>query len=135
MIVLYFLDLGEGWAPAVLNGQREADFIRAGQRLFCHNDRSYWIGGSTNVQPWNIFHISEHNTGNTGIMMLIFNSLKVHSHYVFFFCISVCNLRQTQRMGIHSLRLMQLSIDAMLQFGANTNAHAHANVDTTVNGP
>ena len=71
---LYFLDLGEGWAPAILNGQREADFIRAGQRLFCHNDRSYWIGGSTNVQPWNIFHISEYNTGDTGNMILIFTA-------------------------------------------------------------
>ena len=74
MIVLYFLDLGEGWAPAILNDQREADFIRAGQRLFCHNDKSYWIGGSTNVHPWNIFHIDEYNTGDTGNMMVIFNS-------------------------------------------------------------
>ena len=33
----------------------------------------------------------------------------------------------------HSLRLIQHPMDAMLQFDANTNAHA--NIDTGVNGP
>ena len=35
-------------------------------------------------------------------------------------CIFVCNLRQTQRM-------CYTPIDAMLQFDANANTHAHAN--------
>ena len=74
MNCVIFLDFGEGWVPAVLNNQRELDFIREGQKLFCHNDRSYWIGGSTNIQTGSTFNISQYNTGDTGNMMLMFNS-------------------------------------------------------------
>ena len=74
MNCVIFLDLGEGWVPAVLNNQRELDFIREGQKLFCHNDRSYWIGGSTNIQRGSTFNISQYNTGDTGNMMPMFNS-------------------------------------------------------------
>ena len=53
--------------------------------------------------------------------------VKVHSHFAFL-CIFLCNLMQTLRMG-----LTQHAIDVMLQFDAN--AHAHANIDASVNGP
>ena len=46
--MLYFQDLGEGWAPAVLNSLEELDFIIGGERDF-PIIQSYWIGGSTNA--------------------------------------------------------------------------------------
>ena len=40
------LELGDGWAPAVLDNEQEYEFIKVAQRGL--SDRStYWIGGST----------------------------------------------------------------------------------------
>ena len=43
----FFPEIGEGWAPAVLDTQEEFDFIKEGQKTF-KNSEPYWIGGSTN---------------------------------------------------------------------------------------
>ena len=40
------LDLGDGWAPAVLNSEEEWHFIRGG-RAGKEGLHSYWIGGSS----------------------------------------------------------------------------------------
>ena len=64
-VLLYFSALGEGWAPAILNSPEELDFIRQGQ-LWFSDDRSYWLGGSTNTQPWEHIDLSDYNTGDSG---------------------------------------------------------------------
>ena len=48
------------WAPAVLNDQREFDFIKQAQRTL-GNDKSYWIGGSTGSQAWSIISFNTYN--------------------------------------------------------------------------
>ena len=40
------LEMGEGWAPAVLNTRKEMNFIIEGQKGFS-DSRNYWIGGRT----------------------------------------------------------------------------------------
>ena len=45
--LLHIADLGEGWAPAILNTEAEHDFIREADRDVV-NDMGYWIDGSTN---------------------------------------------------------------------------------------
>ena len=44
---LYFSELGDGWAVAVLDTQDESNFIKEGQKS-CKNSAPYWISGSTN---------------------------------------------------------------------------------------
>ena len=51
------LGFGSGWAPAILNDQAEVDFIKEGQKEFCH-DRSYWVGGSSIAAAWSVIHLS-----------------------------------------------------------------------------
>ena len=45
-VKVIFSDLGEGWAPAVLNNEEELKFIEEGQKKNTMISR-YWIGGST----------------------------------------------------------------------------------------
>ena len=45
---LYFKDLGDGWAPAVLENEEELNLIRKGQKKN-RELGSYYIGGSTNA--------------------------------------------------------------------------------------
>ena len=56
-----------GWGPAVLNNQAELDFIRQAQR-WLSDDRSYWIGGSTNINAWNTFQYNNYMTEDSGNM-------------------------------------------------------------------
>ena len=57
-------------------------------------------------------------------------NIKVNSHYAFLFIICVKG-----KNVFLSLYLRQHPIDTMLQFDANANAHADANIDASVNGP
>ena len=60
-----------GWEPAVLDARAELDFIRQAQRGLSH-DRSYWIGGSTDSQPWsNTTSLYQYRTSNSGNLKLI----------------------------------------------------------------
>ena len=66
-IILYFLELGTGWEPAVLNTEEEHEFIREGQKSFA-SSVPYWIGGSTN-QPNDTFNYSEYITNSSGTIL------------------------------------------------------------------
>ena len=48
LVSVIFLDLGDGWAPAVLNSEEEWHFIRGGRAGKDHL-HSYWIGGSSDA--------------------------------------------------------------------------------------
>ena len=58
---MIFPELGDGWAPTVLNDQREVDFIKAAQKGLS-DSRSYWIGGSISSEPGSIASLNEYNT-------------------------------------------------------------------------
>ena len=45
IITLYFAELGDGWAPAVLETEIERDFIRQSQKGL-GDAKDYFIGGS-----------------------------------------------------------------------------------------
>ena len=60
-----FLEMGNGWGPAVINSQQEYDFIKEGQKGF-FNSISYWIGGSTDNQTDDIFNYTYYISDNTG---------------------------------------------------------------------
>ena len=47
--MLSISEMGNGWAPVVINSQEEYDFLRQGQKTL-RNSVPYWINGSTNVQ-------------------------------------------------------------------------------------
>ena len=47
--MLTISEMGNGWAPVVINSQEEYDFLREGQKTL-RNSVPYWINGSTNVQ-------------------------------------------------------------------------------------
>ena len=71
-----FSDIEENdgeWEPAVLNNQTELDFIRIAQKGLSH-DRSYWIGGSTNSEPWSIIDLNDQYNidSNAGNLIVIF---------------------------------------------------------------
>ena len=42
-------DLGDGWAPVVLDSLEELAFILKGHKTIGRDYQRYWIGGSTNV--------------------------------------------------------------------------------------
>ena len=60
-----FSDLGDGWAPAVLDSQEELDLIRQGQK---RNRElwSYWIGGSTAAEIDSTIKYSNYYTNGSG---------------------------------------------------------------------
>ena len=62
---MYLSELGDGWVPAILNTQVETDFIRQAQKGLT-DDRSYWIGGSTNTESGSIIDLNACLTDNTG---------------------------------------------------------------------
>ena len=62
---VFLSDLSKGWAPAILNSQQEADFLKLAQKMFSH-DRSYWLGGSTSSQPWSNISLSEYSPDDSG---------------------------------------------------------------------
>ena len=69
------LELGEGWAPAVLDTQVEHDFIKATQQgLFLQNFLSFWIGGSTSQPENTSIPFSEYTANDSGIMMFEMDS-------------------------------------------------------------
>ena len=45
--VLVFLELGDGWGPAILETEAEFNFVREADKSI-NDTNSYWIGGSTN---------------------------------------------------------------------------------------
>ena len=47
--MLSISEMGNGWAPVVINSQEEYDFLRQGQKTI-RNSVPYWINGSTNAQ-------------------------------------------------------------------------------------
>ena len=68
----FFLDIGDGWAPAVLNSQREADFIGQEGQTGTEFPYFFLLGGST-TGP-NHFRFTElihYRTGNTGDFIAI----------------------------------------------------------------
>ena len=46
LYIMYTLELGDGWAPGILETEQEYDFVEVVQRGLT-DSRSYWIGGST----------------------------------------------------------------------------------------
>ena len=61
----YLSELGDGWAPAVLNNQVETNFIKQTQKGLS-NDRSYWIGGSTDTESGSVIDLGRYITDSTG---------------------------------------------------------------------
>ena len=57
--------MGNGWGAAVLDDQMELNFIRQGQRGFS-DVKSYWIGESTNAEPFQYFDYNSYIAGNSG---------------------------------------------------------------------
>ena len=71
---LYLSALGDGWAPAILNDQAELDFIRQGQSTFS-DDRSCWLGGSTDTQPWDHINLNQYRIDDLGNQVFFLNIL------------------------------------------------------------
>ena len=63
---LYLSDLGEGWAPTILNSQSEVDFLKQAQKDFGDNTRSFWVDGTTNAELNSIFDFNSYITGDSG---------------------------------------------------------------------
>ena len=62
--VNFFSEIGEGWAPALLNSQAELDFIF---RSHSHTDlQRYWIGGYTEVSAGRTITLSDYLTTEAG---------------------------------------------------------------------
>ena len=57
--------LGDGWAPAVINSPSELSFIKEKQK-FLSNNRTYWIGGSTNIEIGEIITLFDYMTSESG---------------------------------------------------------------------
>ena len=57
--------MGDGWSPAVINDRMEFNFIREAQRGLTDN-RSYWIGGSTNAEDFDTFGLTPYMDGDLG---------------------------------------------------------------------
>ena len=66
--ILFISGLGHGWAPAVLNTEEELDFVKEAQKGVTHT-RSYWIGGSTNVERPENFGYSSYESNESGKVM------------------------------------------------------------------
>ena len=64
-IYVYWLDIDDGWHPAVLNSPREHDFIEQKMKE-CNAEHSCWIGGSTNIDEKNPIHFSQYIHNSTG---------------------------------------------------------------------
>ena len=70
-------ELGDGWAPAVIENRRELDFIRRAQRWF-DNIATYFIGGYTNFNQGNIIRsYSLHIIGAAKTFTLFKSKIKV----------------------------------------------------------
>ena len=66
--MLSILELGEGWAPAVLDTQVEHDFIKTTHLAnLLQNIKSFWIGGSTSQPENTTISYSEYNVNDTDI--------------------------------------------------------------------
>ena len=65
IIMLYFTDLGERWAPAVLDSEEELAFIRGGE-IGNNVPNNYWIGGSTDADSGSILQYSDYITSREG---------------------------------------------------------------------
>ena len=60
------LEIGNGWAPAVLDTEEEHDFVRISQKIYT-NSASYFIGGSTNqTNPSARFNYGDYIANNSG---------------------------------------------------------------------
>ena len=62
---------GKGWYPAIINSDNELNFLEYAQRGFL-NDTSYWIGGSTDSNPFNIIRRSAYRTDSAGHLKNLF---------------------------------------------------------------
>ena len=67
-----FQELGDGWAPAVLNTQREADFIGQATRTLSSGSRRFLLGGSATGIDGQLIPFMEYRTGNSGSLVAIF---------------------------------------------------------------
>ena len=64
-VFVYWLDIDDGWLPAVLNSQEEYEFIEQKMKEFSV-EHSCWIGGSTNIDEKNSIHFSQYIQNSTG---------------------------------------------------------------------
>ena len=53
-LVYLFVELGDGWKPAVIWSDRQVDDFKAGQQNYKKEVTSYWIGAITRNQPGTI---------------------------------------------------------------------------------
>ena len=63
-------ELGDGWAPALIESELELGFIREnqdGNPNFC----DYWIGGHTNTEPRRTLNFSDYNNTGSGNHSLV----------------------------------------------------------------
>ena len=63
--LFHFLEIGNGWKPAILNNKEEYNFIRVGQKNFS-DSVPYWLGGSADIEPSVALNYSDYITNNSG---------------------------------------------------------------------
>ena len=56
---------GQSSYPAVINSEKEANFIKQAQKGFTDN-KSYWIGGSTSADSFSTIGLGNYTGGDTG---------------------------------------------------------------------
>ena len=78
---LFITELGTGWAPAVADTSVELNNIDRGQKQLS-NDRSFWIGGSTNEPATDdiAMDYSKYVSGESGKPYILHLFTCVHSH-------------------------------------------------------
>ena len=60
---MYFLEIGDAWAPAVLNSKQELAFISKFHKII---SEEYWIGGSTNMTSGMNIKYSQYYSNRSG---------------------------------------------------------------------
>ena len=64
--MIYFSDLGDGWAPALLNSPEELSFILIGFEYIGSSHQKHYIGGSTHHAPDKEIKYSEYYNNGSG---------------------------------------------------------------------
>ena len=64
----FSLDLGLGWAPAILDSKGELDFIKQAQKELS-DISNYWIGGFTKVTKGRMIQFSQYRPTRFGNYM------------------------------------------------------------------
>ena len=82
---LFLSGIGFGWNPAIINSQRELDFIKENQKQLI-NEYSYWLGGSsahTGYIGFSAYRPHQAESGKVLMVLMIAIQNKSISRYVF----------------------------------------------------